>query len=138
FLSDHPEDVRAAAVPPTPRQKREGLLGGILFLVVLLGSFAAVVVSWRLAHPEAGFPELALMAVLATMLFIIVDLVVIDWLLICTWLPRGLLIPGTEECVGWRDKGHHVRESVQPKALAVPIVLALVLAGIAWLTGLII
>ncbi len=133
FLSDHPKDVQAAARAPTRRQRTAGFVGGTLFLMVLLASIGTVPIAWGAAHPSASLVELSLMTLVGVVVFSLLDLLVVDWLIICTWRPRGILIPGTEECVGWRDRSHHVREALQPKAIAVPIMLGLLLGGVAWL-----
>ncbi|MGO1539248.1 MAG: hypothetical protein ACTHZ9_08075 [Leucobacter sp.] len=132
FFSDYPEDIRRAAEDPTPRQRRAGLVGGIVFLVALLASLGAVVVSWGVAHPQAGFFELVLMAFVAIMLFVAVDLIVVDWLIICTWMPRAIVLPGTEECAGWRDYGYHFREQFRFRGLFVLLIGSVLLGGIAW------
>lgn len=46
-------------------------------------------------------------------------LATVDWLMICTWRPRRLVYPGTEDCAGWGDYGFHLREQLRPRAVAV-------------------
>ncbi len=41
FLSDYPEDIREAAPEPTPTQKHAGTIGGIVFVIALIGGVAA-------------------------------------------------------------------------------------------------
>lgn len=132
FLSDYPEDIRRAAHAPTPGQRRAGVTGGIVFMIVLLASLGAVVFSWGMAHPGAGFFELALMAMVAIILFVVVDLLVVDWLVICTWRPRAILVPGTEHCAGWRDRSHHFREQFRPRGLIVLLAGSGLLGLAAW------
>ena len=133
FLHDFPEDVRKAAVPPTAAQRRAGIVGGAVFMVVLLAALATPAITWGIAHPDASWWSLAAMAVVALAVFTLVDLVVIDWLVICALRPRVLLLPGTEQCAGWGDYGFHLREALQPKALALFPVFGAVIGTVAWL-----
>lgn len=133
FFGDYPDDIRRAAREPTPSQRRAGSIGGIVFLVALLAGLGAVVLSWGAARPEAGFFELALMALVAILLFVVVDILVIDWLIICAWRPRAIVLAGTEDCAGWRDYAHHVREQFRPRGILVLLVGSALIGAIAWL-----
>lgn len=133
FFNDYPEDVRSAATPPTARDRKIGLAVGLIFFVTLLGSIGAVVFTWGAANPGASFVELALLTLVAILLFVIVDIVLIDWLLICTLRPRAIVLDGTEDCAGWRDYGFHVREQFNLRGTSVLIIFSLVVGGLAWL-----
>lgn len=133
FVDDYPADIKERAAPPSPRQRRAGALGGAAFLVVLLGSQLAVVLSWSVAHPGADLLELIVMAAISIGLFVLVDIVVVDWLVICTWRPRVIVLPGTEDCAGWRDYRHHVRDQFRPRGVLVLLVGSLLVGFLAWL-----
>ena len=64
--------------------------------VEAMAEVGGVVWAWGAAHPGAVFIELALMALVINSLFAILDIVVIDCLIICTWLPRRLVYPSTQ------------------------------------------
>lgn len=132
FLNDYPDDIKEAARPPSRVQRRASLVAGIVFMIALLASIGAVVFSWGTTHPDAGFLELASMALIAILLFVVVDILVLDWLIICTWRPRAILIPGTEDCAGWRDYGHHFREQFRPRGLLVLVIGSALIGGLAW------
>lgn len=132
FLDDYPKDIREAAPEPTSAQKRAGVIGGIVFVAALLGGVGGVVWSWGTAHTGAGFLELALMALVVSALFAVFDILVVDWLIICTWRPRRLVYPGTEDCEGWGDYGFHVKEQLRPRALAVLVVSSAVIGLVVW------
>lgn len=134
FLSDYPADIRQRAAPPSPRQRRASYVGGAAFLVTLFGSLFAVVFAWGRWNPGAGFVELAAMALVGIVLFTIVDTVIVDWLVVCTWRPQRIVFPGTEECAGWRDRKFHLTEALQPKALGVLVAGSALIGFIAWLT----
>ncbi len=72
------------------------------------------------------------MALLVSTLFAMFDILVIDWLIICTLRPRRLVYPGTENCAGWGDYGFHAREQLRPRALAVFVGSSAVVGLIIW------
>lgn len=72
------------------------------------------------------------MALVIATLFAIFDIVVIDWLIICTWRPRRLVYPGTEDCAGWRDYGFHVKEQLRPRALLVLLAASSAIGAVVW------
>jgi hypothetical protein len=63
------------------------------------------------------------------MVFNIVDLLVIDWLIVCTITPRFLIVPGTAGFAGYKDYGHHARGFVV--GVGVVAVTAIIAAGVA-------
>lgn len=132
FLNDYPADIRERAPKPTAAQRRAGVVGGIAFVLALMAGIGGVVWTWGAAHPDAGFLELALMALVIATLFAIFDIVVIDWLIICTWRPRRLVYPGTEDCAGWRDYGFHVKEQLRPRALLVLLAASSAIGAVVW------
>lgn len=132
LIDDYPEDIHEAAPAPTPGQKCAGLSSGIAFVIVLFASITGVVWAWGAQHPEASYLELALMTFILSVMFALFDLIIIDWLIICTWRPKALVYPGTEDCAGWRDYGFHVKEQLQPKALLVLVGASVVIGLLVW------
>lgn len=131
-IDDYPIDIRNAAPAPNTAQKRSGLISGIIFIVVLFLSLTSVVWLWAAENPDASFAEVALMAGALSIMFALFDLVITDWLVICTWSPRQLVLPGTEECAGWQDYGFHVKEQLPPKAPFVLFAANLVMGFVVW------
>ena len=39
----------------------------------------------------------------------VVDLLIVDWLIVCTIRPKVIVPPGTENCAGWKDYGFHFK-----------------------------
>ena len=72
------------------------------------------------------------MAGALSIMFALFDLVITDWLGISTWSPRQLMLPGTEECAGWKDYGFHVKEQLYPKAPFVLFAASLVMGFVVW------
>lgn len=131
FLNDYPADIRERAPEPTAPQRRAGVVGGIAFVSSLIAGIGGVVWAWGAAHPGTGFVELALMALAIVLQFAILDLV-IDWLIICTWRPRRLVYPGTEDCAGWRDYRFHLVEQLRPRALLVLLAASALIGLVVW------
>jgi hypothetical protein len=109
WLNDFPPDIRAAVPPKTAEEKRQSLLWGLPFLAVLLGAPIVSTTFFAAEHPGSGFVALVLNAFGVAFVFNIVDLLIIDWLVLCTLTPRGLTIPGTEGMAGYKDYRHHFR-----------------------------
>lgn len=132
FFHDYPADIRGAAQAPTASQRRAGQIGGTVFMVTVLVATGAVPVTWGLSHPDAGFPELTLTALVVTLMFALFDILVVDWLVICTLRPSRIVYPGTEHCAGWRDYRFHVTDQLSPRGIAALAGITLVLGTVAW------
>ena len=132
FLNDYPDDIRQRAPEPTPAQRRAGKIGSVVFVVALIGGVGGVTWVWGATHANASFLELTLTALVVGTLFAIFDILIIDWLIICTLRPRRLVYPGTEDCVGWGDYGFHVKEQLRPRALVVLIAASAVVGLVVW------
>lgn len=132
FLNDHPEDIRRNAPKPTAVQQRAGVLGGLVFFVSLIMGLGAVPWAWSVTHPDAGYAELALMTLVVAALFAVIDVVLVDWLIICTLRPRRFVYPGTENCTGWGDYAFHLTEQLRPRALLALTTLSAVVGTVVW------
>ena len=109
WLNDFPPDIRRAVPPKTVGEKRQSLWWGIPLLTALLGAPVVSTLLLERQRPDAGFVALFLNAFGVVFVFNLVDLVVIDWLVLCLMTPRSLIIPGTEGMKGYTDYGHHFR-----------------------------
>lgn len=119
FLSDYPADIRARAPKPSRAQQRAGRFGSAVFLLVLISAIGAAVCGWGVVRPGASYFELALMALVLNLMFVLLDVIVIDWLIVCTLRPGRLIYPGTEECAGWGDYRFHLTEQFKPIGVSV-------------------
>jgi hypothetical protein len=110
FLHDYPAPIRALAPPLTPRERRQGWLLGLPFLLVLVA-----VPLWsglrlqQQAGGRAAFLDLFLNSFAVVMTFNLVDLVILDWGLFCTITPHFMVIPGTEGAPAYKDYSYHLR-----------------------------
>lgn len=127
FEEDYPDDVRALLPEPTRPETVSGWILGGAFLVTLLTALVMTIASWSPARTEFGAAWL--MALGSVVLFCLVDLVVVDWLLICTWRPAWIMPRGTESAAGWGDYRFHLRAQLAPQGLAVLAVGPLLLAA---------
>ncbi len=110
WLQDFPRDIRDAVPPKTPQEKRAALAWGIPYLLALVAVPAvSCVLLRRESAGTASFAALFLNAFGVLFLFNLVDLIVIDWLLVCGMTPRFVVIPGTEGAAGYKDYLHHFR-----------------------------
>lgn len=131
FASDYPEDIQNAMPSFSRAERVRGAIFAAAFLITLLAAAVYVVWSWLQQDPGRGFVAAYLMAVAVVALFCAIDLVVVDWLIICWWRPDWVVIPGTEDCAGWGDYMFHVREQFSPKGIAALLLLPAVLAAVA-------
>jgi hypothetical protein len=87
FLQDYPQSIQNLVPAKTPKEKRQSLIVGIPFLLLLV--------------------------------FNIVDLIVLDWLVFCTWTPSFLIIPGSEGSEAYKDYFYHFKASIIGTILSV-------------------
>ncbi|TSD62532.1 hypothetical protein [Aeromicrobium piscarium] len=131
FAEDYPADVRARLPEPSRGEVRAGWVLGPLFLVTLLAALLVTTATWPPASER--FASAWLMAFGVTALFCLIDMVVVDWLVICAWRPSWVVVRGTEDAEGWGDYAFHLRAQLSVKGLAVLIVLPLLFATIVYL-----
>jgi len=128
FLQDYPDEIQAAVPPKTGREKRQSLITGIPFLLILLAvPFISTLILKRESGEMTSFFTLFLNAFGVVFLFNLVDLLVLDWLLFCYITPGFLVIPGTEGMGEYKDYGYHFRAFLIGTVLS--IVAGLVIAG---------
>jgi len=110
FLQDFPKDLRDRLPPKTPAERRMSLWLGVPFLILLVAvpTWSAWAVK-REHAPDVTWATLALQAFGVAMIFNLVDLLILDWLLVCAITPRFIVLPGTEGMAGYKDYWHHFR-----------------------------
>lgn len=126
-----PEALMEAIPPKTDREKRLSLIFGI---PLLIGLFIIPVYS---ALQLNAAPYWVLMFHIYGIIFLtsLVDLVFIDWLLVCTITPKRIIFPGTEHLISaYKDYGFHLK--VHIKAAIQQFILSAILATITLLISL--
>lgn len=131
FAEDYPPDIRESMPEFTSADRIRGWIFGPSFVLCLLASVAWTAWSWIDAASGRNYFDAYLMALATFVLFALIDLFVVDWLVICWWRPRWVVIPGTESAAGWGDYRFHVRAQLSPKGIAATFLLPAALAGIA-------
>ena len=120
FLQDYPDEIQATVPPKTDGEKRQSLITGIPFLLILL---AVPFISTLILKHESGdtipFITLFINAFGVAFLFNLVDLLLLDWLLFCYITPMFLVIPGTEGMGEYKDYGFHFRAFLIGTALSI-------------------
>jgi hypothetical protein len=107
---DYPDDVLAAVPPKTKEEQRLAIIFGVPFLIY---SFAFPVISTIALNNSNGgitpFLDLFLHMLVIIFFFNLVDLLILDLWMFCTITPKFVVIPGTENFPGYKDKGMHIR-----------------------------
>ncbi len=110
MLHDYPEDVRRASAlaEPTGKQKRNARIFSGIGSIIIFGALILFGLL-RFRAERAGFITLFRFLFIIAMSWNVIDLLVMDWLLVCTVRPAWLIIPGTENCSSYSDYGYHFR-----------------------------
>ena len=81
-----------------------------ILLGLLIGAPVASALLWRTATLGShSFWELFAYAFGVLFIFNLVDLVILDWLIVCWWEPRWLILEGTEHIVIPKQYLHHFK-----------------------------
>jgi hypothetical protein len=105
MLQDYPPAIQAVVPPKTETEKRQAILLGMPFLLLLL--VLPFVFTFRLE--QTSFLELFLYAFGVVWAFNLWDWLVLDWLLFCAITPKFFVIPGSEGHPAYKDYGFHFR-----------------------------
>jgi len=131
WLQDYPKGIQDRVLPKTKEEKRQALVVGIPFLIVLVAvPFYSTLVLSIQGGSDISFLQFFLNAFGVAFIFNLVDLLLLDWLMFCTITPKFLVIPGTEGMEGYKDYCYHFKASLVGTTLS--IVAGLVIAGIVW------
>jgi hypothetical protein len=129
FLQDYPDEIQNQVLPKTDQEKRQSLIVGIPFLLLL---FVVPLISTLVLKRQSGemisFFALFLNAFGVVFIFNLVDLLLLDWLIFCFITPNFLVIPGTHGMQAYKDYGYHFRAFLIGTVLS--ITAGLVIAGI--------
>lgn len=108
WIHDYPPEIRAALPPKSEKARRQTVWVSILVFGGLLGLLAWLVVQlYEASGSFPGFWEVALALWIAMQIFNVFDLLILDWLLIETFRPRFVFMPGTEAFADRRFYSFH-------------------------------
>jgi len=129
FLQDYPAVIQELVPPKTEQEKRQSLIIGIPFLILLAAvPFISTLNLKQESELTVSFLQLFLNAFGVVFIFNLVDLVLLDWVIFCYFTPAFVVIPGTEENPAYKDYGYHFRASLIGTVLSIGA--GLVIAGI--------
>ncbi|MBD8497351.1 nitroreductase [Paenibacillus arenosi] len=104
WLQDFPKDIQQMTLPKTKREKQQTIFLTILIFILFLAPFFTSL--------YVDNEQIALWPVFFHFFFIfnivsLVDLVILDWLIICFFTPSFLIIPGSHGAKGYKDYWFH-------------------------------
>ena len=106
FLGHYPKEIRAVVPGKSEKERRLSILLGLL-----IGVPAGAGLLWRTATLESpSFWERFAYAFGVLFLFNLVDLLILDWLIVCWLKPRWAILPGTEHIAIPNPYLHHFQE----------------------------
>ena len=106
FLRHYPKEIREVVPPKSEKERRMSVLLGLLIGVPLIS-----LLLWRTATLEShSFWELFAYAFGVLFMFNLVDLIILDWLIVCWLEPRWVILPGTEHIAIPNPYVHHFKE----------------------------
>jgi hypothetical protein len=106
FLGHYPKQIREIVPPKSKKEQRMSILLGLL-----IGAPFAAALYWRTATQKShSFWELFAYAFGVLFMFNLVDLLILDWLIVCWVKPHWLILPGTGHIAVPNPYLHHFKE----------------------------
>ncbi len=110
FLKHFPKEIREIVPPKSEKERRMSILLGVPLGLLFIGSTFASALLWRAsAQGSLSFWELFAHVFSLFFLFNLVDLLILDWLIVCRFTPSWLIIPGTEHIVMPKEYLYHFK-----------------------------
>ncbi|CAM3979449.1 nitroreductase [Bacillus luti] len=127
-LTDYPKDIQKVVFPKSIYEKKQTFYFNIAYNAILFGTpFVSTYILHK--HKKLLYIDAYLHTFGILMIFILVDLFILDWLIFCWITPKFVVIPSTEGMKGYKDYKFHLRGAiVGTKILAI---VSLFLAGLA-------
>jgi hypothetical protein len=110
FLKHFPKEIRKIIPPKSEKERRMSILLGVPLGLLFVGFTFASAMLWRAsAQGSPSFWELFAHVFGLFFLFNLVDLLILDWLIVCRFTPSWLIIPGTEHIVMPKEYLYHFK-----------------------------
>jgi len=110
WLQDYPRAIQDLVPPKNAEEKALSRILGVPFLILLL---AIPLASTLLLKVQSGgvvsYLRLMTNGVGVLFIFNLVDWLILDWLVFCTWTPQFVVIPSTDGAAGYKDYAFHFR-----------------------------
>ena len=110
MLHDYPKDIQEAATlkEPTEQQNTKSKLFSAIGSLVIFGAIILFgIAQFRLERTSIW--NLCGFIFIIAMMWNVIDLLVMDWLIICTITPKWVVIEGTDGCKGYKDYWYHFK-----------------------------
>jgi len=132
MVHEYPEDIKKATTlkDPTDEQKKKAKLYGGMASIALFVILAIFPIMYFKRAP-VSFVQIFFYTWIIAFTWNVVDLIIMDWLLVCTITPDWLILPGTKGCKGYKDYRFHFIGFLQG-CIYISIT-ALLMAGAAYL-----
>lgn len=127
FLNDYPPDIKARFGPMSPKARQQRNILGIPVFVFMLG-FPFLAIFQLAQNGPLTFGQIFLGLLIIYTSFNFFDLLVLDWLIFCTFPIKLFILPGTEGMPGYKDYAFHFWGSVKGQ-IGLTLV-SLILAGL--------
>ena len=106
FLGHFPKEIQEIVPPRSEKERRISILLGLLIGTPLISALL-----WRTATLGShSFWELFAYAFGVLFIFNLVDLLILDWLIVCWVKPHWVILPGTEHIAIPNPYVHHFKE----------------------------
>ena len=106
FLRHFPKEIQKVVPPKSEKERRISALLSLLIAVPF-----ATALPWRTATLGShSFWDLFAYAFGVLFIFNLVDLLILDWLIVCWVKPRWVILPGTEHIAIPNPYIHHFKE----------------------------
>lgn len=110
LVHDYPKDVQEQTTLPDPtkEQQKHAKLFSILASLIIFGTVILFVLL-RFRSIPTGFLDIFLYILIIVMTWNVVDLLLMDWIIVCTITPKWIVLPGTDGCAGYKDYLFHFK-----------------------------
>jgi len=129
ILNDYPPDIRAKYGPMSAKTRRQANLVMLPLLLILAMIVVLGLGQLRSAAGELTFVSTFIVTALIFQVWNLLDLVLLDWLLLMTFKPRFMILPGTEGMSGYSDYVFHFKKFLN--GMVFTLILSLIVTGIA-------
>ena len=114
MVHEYPKDIKEKTTlkePDASQKKKAKLYGGLGSLVLFVVLILFPVLYFR--GGSFSFLNVFLYTWIIAFTWNVVDLIIMDWLLVCTVTPDWLVLPGTKGCKGYKDYYFHFKGFLQ-------------------------
>lgn len=106
FLHDYPKELQAVIkLPPFTNKKSAYVFQTISFLLIVAFIFWSAINTYK--ADTVGFWTIYLHIFIVCMCWNLFDLIMMDWLIFCTWQPKFIVLPGSEGHKAYKNYKFH-------------------------------